>query len=53
MLHAVSLSVFHPVTKKELTVEAPLFDDMLQLLHSAVSGNLFLCNNALVSEQKL
>ena len=40
MLHAVSLSVVHPVTKKELTVEAPLFDDMLQLIHAAQSDTL-------------
>jgi 23S rRNA pseudouridine1911/1915/1917 synthase len=52
MLHAVSLSVFHPVTKKELTVEAPLFDDMLQLLHSAESGDPFSCSRAPASEQK-
>ena len=35
MLHAVSLTIIHPVTKRELTVEAPLFDDMLQLIHAA------------------
>jgi 23S rRNA pseudouridine1911/1915/1917 synthase len=35
MLHAVSLSVFHPVTKNELTIEAPLFDDMLELIQAA------------------
>ena len=37
MLHAVSLTVVHPVTKKELAVEAPLFDDMQQLIHAAQS----------------
>ena len=52
MLHAVSLSVFHPVTKKELIVEAPLFDDMLQLIHSAESGSFFLSSSDPVSEQK-
>jgi 23S rRNA pseudouridine1911/1915/1917 synthase len=52
MLHAVSLSVFHPVTKKEITVEAPLFDDMLQLIHSAENGSPFLFSSGPVSEQK-
>jgi 23S rRNA-/tRNA-specific pseudouridylate synthase len=35
MLHAVSLTIIHPVTKKELTVEAPLFNDMLKLIQAA------------------
>lgn len=35
MLHAISLSVFHPVTKKEITVEASLFQDMLKLIQTA------------------
>jgi 23S rRNA pseudouridine1911/1915/1917 synthase len=35
MLHAVSLSIFHPVTKKKLTVEAPLFADMLERIQAA------------------
>ncbi len=52
MLHAVSLSVFHPVTKKELTVEAPLFDDMLQLINSTENGSPFLCSSTPVPEQK-
>ncbi len=52
MLHAVSLTVIHPVTKKELTVEAPLFDDMLQLIHSTESGSPFLCSSTPVPEQK-
>lgn len=38
MLHAASLTIIHPVTKKELTVEAPLFDDMQQVLHNAKRG---------------
>jgi 23S rRNA pseudouridine1911/1915/1917 synthase len=38
MLHALSLTIVHPVTKQELTVQAPLFDDMLGLLHGAQSG---------------
>ena len=32
MLHALSLMIVHPGTKKELTVEAPLFDDMERLI---------------------
>jgi hypothetical protein len=40
------------VTKKEITVEAPLFDDMLQLIHSAENGSPFLFSSGPVSEQK-
>jgi len=35
MLHAISLRVFHPVTKKEIIVEASLFQDMLELIQTA------------------
>jgi len=52
MLHAASLTIIHPVKKKEITVEAPLFDDMLQLIHSAESGSRFLYSSAPASEQK-
>ncbi len=38
LLHAVSLTIIHPVTKKELAVEAPLFDDMQQYILAARSG---------------
>jgi len=34
MLHAESLTVFHPLTKKELTIQADLFDDMKCFLPS-------------------
>ncbi len=38
MLHAAALTIVHPVTKKELTIEAPLFDDMSRFLRSARSS---------------
>ncbi|MBN2106066.1 MAG: RluA family pseudouridine synthase [Deltaproteobacteria bacterium] len=38
MLHAISLSVVHPVTQKKITVVAPLFQDMLELIENAAGG---------------
>jgi 23S rRNA pseudouridine1911/1915/1917 synthase len=52
MLHAATLTVFHPVTKKELIVEASLFDDMLQLIHGAERGIPFSCISSPAFEQK-
>jgi hypothetical protein len=32
MLHAEQLTIIHPVSKEELTIQAELFDDMRHLI---------------------
>jgi 23S rRNA-/tRNA-specific pseudouridylate synthase len=36
MLHAEQLTIIHPASKEELTIQAELFDDMRQLIGDAV-----------------